>query len=73
MKSETIQVTIPKEIIKSAEKIGISKQDIKEMMRTFVILDITASLSKLSKKEARIISKKIKVSAWRKTKEKLKI
>ena len=69
MKSETIQVTIPKEIIKSAEKIGISKQDIKEMMRTFVILDITASLSKLSKKEARIISKKIKVSAWRKTKE----
>lgn len=71
MRTEIIQVPLPKEIIKSAKKIGMTKQDIREIMKTFAILEIAANLSQLRKGEAEKISKKIKASAWRKTKKKL--
>lgn len=73
MKVETIQVDLPKEIVKSAEEAGISKEKIREMLKSFAVLEITANLSKLDKKEAESISKSVKAVAWKKTKKKLGI
>lgn len=66
-----MKVTLPREIIESAEKIGMSKRDLIETMKSFVILDVVANLSKLNQRRAEFLSKKIKESAWRKTKRKL--
>ena len=73
MKAETIQVDLPKEIMRSAEEAGISRAKISEMLRSFAVMEITANLSKLDKKEAEKISKSIKASAWKTTKKKLGI
>ncbi len=71
MGMEVVKVELPKEIIKSAEKIGISKKDLIETMKSFAILDIVANLSRLDEKKAKSLIKKIKESAWEKTKRKL--
>jgi hypothetical protein len=38
-------------------------------LQTFAILDVTSRMSKLSSKEAMDLSKKIKISAWKKIKK----
>ncbi len=67
-----MKVELPKEIIKSAEKIGMSKKDLIETMKDFAILDVIANLSKLDEKEAGSLIKKIKESAWKIQKESYK-
>jgi len=71
MKSETIQFELPKEVLDSAEKMGFTKDKISEMSKSFVILEVAASSSRLDKQSAEVISKKIKASAWKKTKKEL--
>jgi hypothetical protein len=72
-KAETIPVQIPKDMLKSAEEIGLSKEKLSETMKRFAILEIVSNLSKLNKEEAERISNEMKAKVWKKTKEKLKI
>jgi hypothetical protein len=60
------------EITKEAQKRGIDLKEIKKRLQTFAILDVTSRMSKLSSKEAIDLSKKIKISAWKKIKKELK-
>ena len=66
--SETIQITLPKEIVDKAKERGVDIDEFKDTVQAFAIIDITAKTSKLSKEEAGILSKKIKSSAWKKIK-----
>jgi hypothetical protein len=70
---ETIQITLPKEIMKKAEERGVDLDSFKDTVKTFALLDITARTSKLSKEQAETISKKIKASAWKKIKKDLRM
>jgi hypothetical protein len=64
-----ITIKLPKEIIEEAQKRGIDLKEIKKRLQTFAILDVTSRMSKLSSKEAMDLSKKIKISAWKKIKK----
>jgi len=68
-----ITIKLPKEIIEEAQKRGIDLKEIKKRLQTFAILDVASRMSKLSSKEAMDLSKKIKISAWKKIKKELKL
>ena len=70
--SETIQITLPKEILEKAKERKVYIEKFKDTVQAFAIIDITARTSKLSKEQAEILSKKIKSSAWKKIKKDLK-
>jgi len=67
--NETIQIVLPKEIMKKAEERGVDIERFKDTVKAFALLDITARASRLSKKQAEAISEKIKASAWKKVKK----
>jgi hypothetical protein len=71
MKTETVQFELPKEVMESAESAGFTREKLAEMSKSFTILEVLAATSKLDKAQATAISKKIKASAWKKTKRKL--
>ena len=70
---ETIQITLPKEILERAKESGVDINRFKETVKTFALIDLTARTSKLSKKDALILSRKIKSSAWKKIKKNLNL
>ena len=59
---------IPAEILQLAERSGISREKMSALLRDFAVLDILASSSRLTKKDAAKLSRKIKVSAWKRLK-----
>ena len=56
---------IPAEILQLAERSGISREKMSALLRDFAVLGILASSSRLTKKDAEKLSRKIKVSAWK--------
>jgi hypothetical protein len=70
---ETIEISIPKELLDKAKERKIDLDRFKNTVKAFAIIDITARTSKLSRKEAEVLSKKIKASAWKKLKKELKL
>jgi hypothetical protein len=70
---ETIEISIPKELLDKAKERKIDLDRFKNTVKAFAILDITARTSKLSRKEAEVLSKKIKASARKKLKKELKL
>ena len=65
MVTETVPVEIPAEILQLAERSGMSREKISVLLRDFAMLDVLASSSRLTKKDAEKLSRKIKVSAWK--------
>ncbi len=65
MVTETVPVEIPTEILQLAERSGISWEKMSALLRDFAVLEILASSSKLTKKDAEKLSRQIKVSAWK--------
>lgn len=65
MVTETVPVEIPVEIIRLAERSGISREKMSALLRDFAVLEVLASSSKLTKKDAEKLSRGIKVSAWK--------
>ena len=72
MKAHTMRVTIPEELVAEAKRMGMSESEIRNTVETFSMLPLLSVFSKLTKKDAEEISKKIKWAAWRKLKAKLK-
>ena len=72
MKAHTMRVTIPEELVAEAKRMGMSESEIRNTVETFSMLQLLSVFSKLTKKDAEEISKKIKWAAWRKLKAKLK-
>ena len=70
---ETIQIALPKEIIDKAKERGVDLQKFRDTVETFALLDLTARASALSKREATILSEKIKASAWKKVRRELRL
>jgi len=68
MRTETIKIEVPKEMLQSASRSGLSRRRLAETLKGFAILEIAANLSKLDLKRAREISREIKVKAWEKIK-----
>ena len=68
MVTETVNVEIPKEILDLATRSGISRDKISTLLRSFAILEVVASTSKLTKKDAERLSREIKVAAWKRLK-----
>jgi len=68
MVTETVPVEIPAEILQLAEQSGISREKMSALLRDFAVLDILASSSKLTKKDALKLSHQIKASAWKRLK-----
>jgi len=66
---ETIQISLPEEIMEKAEERGVDIDNFKDTVETFAILDITARASRLTKKQGEVLSKKTKASAWKKIKK----
>jgi hypothetical protein len=60
-----LQVRIPKEILDLAARSGVSREKISRIMGSFAILEVVASASKLSRKDAENLSHQIKVAAWK--------
>ena len=73
MKSEQVTLEIPQKLIQIAENEGMDKEKIKQMMQSLAILELGALTSKIRDKDIESLSKIIKDSAWKKTKNKLKI
>lgn len=71
--NETIQITLPKEILEKARERGVDIDSFKDTVKTFALLDITAKTSKLSKKDAESLSEKIKAIAWKKIKKNMNL
>jgi hypothetical protein len=65
MVTEIVPVEIPVEILQLAERSGISREKMSALLRDFAVLDVMASSSKLTRKEAERLSREIKVSAWK--------
>ena len=65
MLTETVPVEIPAEILRLAERSGISREKMSTILRDFAVLNIVASSSKLTKKDAERFSREIKISAWK--------
>lgn len=63
--AETIPVEIPAEILQLAERNGISREKMSRILRDFAVLEVLASSSKLSKKDAEKLSREITSSAWK--------
>ncbi len=72
MKSHTMRVTIPDELMAEAKRMGMSESEIRNTVETFSMLQLVSLLSKLTRKDAEEISKKVKWAAWKKLKAKLK-
>ena len=68
MVTETVPVEIPAEILQLAEQSGISREKMSALLRDFAVLDILASSSQLTKKDALKLSHQIKASAWKRLK-----
>jgi hypothetical protein len=65
MVTETVSVEIPAEILQLAERSGISREKMSALLRDLAMLEILASSSNLTKKNAEKLSREIKVSAWK--------
>jgi hypothetical protein len=65
MVTETVPVEIPAEILQLAERSGITRQKMSSLLRDFAVLNVLASSSRLTKKDAAKLSRMIKVSAWK--------
>ncbi len=65
MVTETVPVEIPVEILQLAERSGISREKMRALLRDFAVLEVLASSSKLTKKDAEKLSHEIKASAWK--------
>ena len=65
MVTETVPVEIPAEILELAERSGISREKMSALLRSFAVLEVLASSSKLSKKDADKLSREIKIAAWK--------
>ena len=65
MVTETVPVEIPAEILELAERSGISREKMGVLLRSFAVLEVLASSSKLTKRDADKLSREIKVSAWK--------
>ena len=68
MATETVPVEIPAEVLQLAERNGISRGKISALLRDFAVLDVLASSSRLTKRDAEKLSRKIKLSAWKRLK-----
>ena len=68
MATETVPVEIPAEVLQLAERNGISREKISALLRDFAVLDVLASSSRLTKRDAEKLSRKIKLSAWKRLK-----
>jgi hypothetical protein len=60
MVTETVQVEIPADVLQLAERNGMSREKMSVLLRDFAILDIVASSSKVTKKDAEKLSREIK-------------
>jgi hypothetical protein len=65
MVTETVPVEIPIEILQLAKRSGISREKMSTLLRDFAVLEVLASSSKLTKKDAEKLSHDIKISAWK--------
>jgi len=65
MVTETVSVEIQAEILQLAKRSGISREKMSALLRDFAMLEIFASSSNLTKKDAEKLSREIKVSAWK--------
>jgi len=65
MVTETVPVEIPIEILQLAQRSGISREKMSALLRDFAILDVLASSSKLTRRDAEKLSREIKVSVWK--------
>jgi hypothetical protein len=65
MATETVPVEIPAEILQLGERNGISREKMSALLRDFAVLEILASSSKLTRKDAEKLSSEIKVAAWK--------
>lgn len=68
MVTETVPVEIPIEILELAERSGLSREKMSSLLKSFAVLEVLASSSKLSKKDAEKLAREIKVSAWKRLK-----
>ena len=59
MKSHNLSISVPGEIINEAKKAGMKEKEIKKMVETFNMLQLASFLSKLTKEDARELSRKI--------------
>ncbi len=72
MKTHTMRVTIPDELVAEAKRMGMSESEIRNTVETFSMLQLVSLLSNLTRKDAEEISKRVKWAAWKKLKAKLK-
>ncbi len=72
MKAHAMRVTIPEELVAEAKRMGMSESEIRNTVETFSMLQLVSLLSKLTRKDAEEISRRVKWVAWKKLKTKLK-
>ena len=71
MKTHTMRVTIPEEVVAEARRMGMSDNEIRKTVETFTALQLVSLFSKLTRRDADELSRKIKWTAWKKLKGKL--
>ena len=62
-KLEVLEVSLPAEVLKEARRKKVNMKKIVDFMRKFAILEIVAHSSKLTRKEANLLDRRIKKRA----------
>ena len=66
MKGKVVYVSIPREVIREAEKRGISLEELKNFVKESVEMDVMLLFSGLKEKDVKALSKKIGRELWKK-------
>lgn len=64
---------IPRDVLEHAEECGISIEDFRKSLEVFGTMQLSSEMSKLNRKSANVVSKKIKASAWKKVSRRLNL
>lgn len=70
-KTGTIELEIPKDILEHAEESGISIEDFRKSLEIFGTMRLASEMSRLDKKRAGAISKKMKAVSWKRVSKSL--
>lgn len=73
MKTGTLELEIPKDVIEHAKASGISIDDFKKSLEIFGTMQLASETSRLDRKKADVISEKIKASSWKRTSKSLNL
>jgi len=71
--NRTLELEIPEEVVEHARESGISIEEFRKNLEMFGTMQLVSETSRLSKKEMKKMSEKIKERSWMRTMKRLNL